>query len=526
MICCILCLEFVPVITKIAKLENSCDALLDENEKLNMNMSSDKCMISRLGSVNAPISYKSSDALPCDSCDSLLAKNDDLNASLACLKSENDMLKSNASMPCNSCVALHSDLDKARDEVVLLKSNASLPCALCESLKAEIKELKLTHTTCVEQLEHSRAEIIEIKSLPSAMCSLKENGDACLASIDNHDALHGISKIDASPIICTTCIDLKSKVEALKRILDDMSIKLVEHNDMSARFEIEVDLLRTTYAKCIEEQVESFRNAPCGTCDRLKSENEFLSKRYKSLCAKSFDSRDSCNSDDGVSKLASSQPELASVERESLDFSTSACASDSSFIAIPKPVASSGVAQSDSDGKGASHFFGAHISKPKFHCTFCKKDGHSVEFCFRRVKHERRVRVKASRMSCSLPHGTCDSKLGTKYRVDASGSKSQGTSHFRENGDSSSRTVSRCRPLYHCPFCEKDGHQVNFCYRRARRMWRVRASRPLVVHSPSDGMSTRVPSKKPRFIDGFFDSFSSGFCRVRGHASNASRIGP
>ena len=86
--------------------------------------------------------------------------------------------------------------------------------------------------------------------------------------------------------------------------------------------------------------------------------------------------------------------------------------------------------------------------------------------------------------------------------------------------------MSRGRPLYHCSFCEKDGHQVNFCHRRARHMRRVHASRPLVVHSPSHGMSTRVPSKKPRFIDGFFDSFSSGFCRVRGHASNASRIGP
>ena len=109
--------------------------------------------------------------MPCNSCSRLLAKNDDLNASLACLKSENDMLKSSASMPCNSCVALHSDLDKTRDEVVLLKSNASLPCASCESLKAEIKELKLTHTTCVEQLEHARAEIIEI-NLCLVLCAL------------------------------------------------------------------------------------------------------------------------------------------------------------------------------------------------------------------------------------------------------------------------------------------------------------------------------------------------------------------
>jgi len=271
-------------------------------------------------------------------------------------------------------------------------------------------------------------------------------------------------------LICTSCIDLENEVLALKHMRDDMSAKLVEHNDMSARFEIEVDLLRTTFAKCIEEQVESLRNALCGTCDRLKFENEFLSKRYKSLIAKSFDSRDSCHSDVGVSKIASSQPELASsVERESLDVSTCGSALDSSSIAISK-LASFGVAQSDSDGKGASHFFGAHISKPKFHCIFCKKDGHTVEFCFRRVNHERRVRAKGFRKPRSPSHDTCDSKLGTKLKADAFGSKSQETSHFKENGDSSSRTVPRDRPLYHCFFCEKDGHQESFCYCRARRM--------------------------------------------------------
>ena len=111
--------------------------------------------------------------------------------------------------------------------------------------------------------------------------------------------------------------------------------------------------------------------------------------RCRSLCAKSLDTHDSCHSDVDVSKIASFQLELASsVERESLDISTSACASDSSPIAIPKPVASSGVAQDNSGGKGASHFFGAHTSKPKFHYTFCKKDRHTIEFCFRRVKHE------------------------------------------------------------------------------------------------------------------------------------------
>lgn len=38
-------------------------------------------------------------------------------------------------------------------------------------------------------------------------------------------------------------------------------------------------------------------------------------------------------------------------------------------------------------------------------------------------------------------------------------------------------------------------------------------------------MNTSEP-KKPNFIDGFYDSFSSGFCRDRGHTSSASCISP
>ena len=75
------------------------------------------------------------------------------------LKAENDLFKSNASMPCNSCDVLHNDLYKARDEIALMKRNASLPCGSYESLLAEIDNLKLTHTTCVNELEHARAEI-------------------------------------------------------------------------------------------------------------------------------------------------------------------------------------------------------------------------------------------------------------------------------------------------------------------------------------------------------------------------------
>ena len=57
-------------------------------------------------------------------------------------------------------------------------------------------------------------------------------------------------------------------------------------------------------------------------------------------------------------------------------------------------------------------------------------------------------------------------------------------------------------------------------------MRRARASRPLVVHSPSHGMNTCEPSKKPHFVDGFYESFSNGLGHNRGHTSIACHIGP
>ena len=68
-------------------------------------------------------------------------------------------------------------------------------------------------------------------------------------------------------------------------------------------------------------------------------------------------------------------------------------------------------------------------------------------------------------------------------------------------------------------------HIERFCYRRARRMRQARASRPSVVHSPSHGMNTCEP-KKTCFIDGFYDSFSSGLGHDCGRASIASFVGP
>jgi FtsZ-binding cell division protein ZapB len=128
----------------------SCDALCAENEKLKDETNCRNKHVEALRSA----------------CDNLDFENDELRSSLANLQSEIDLLKSNASMPCNSCVALNNDLDVARSKIALLETSASSPCASCESLLAEINELKLTHTTCVDELEHARVEICDMKFMP------------------------------------------------------------------------------------------------------------------------------------------------------------------------------------------------------------------------------------------------------------------------------------------------------------------------------------------------------------------------
>ena len=270
----------------------------------------------------------------------MLSRNVDFSSSLVCLKSENDILKSNAFMPYNSCIALSDNLDKARDEIALLKSNASLPCVSCESLFAEINELKLTYTTCVDELDHARAEICETKSMPCSKCFLILDDTTCLTSCDIHYILLDVNDDDWScGLICTSCIELENEVLALKRMHNDMRTKLFKHNVMSANLKKENELLCTTYTKCIEMEMHNLKNAPCGSCDRLKFANEVLARRCKSLGAKSFDSRYSCHSDVGVSKIASSQLELISlVERESLDVGT--CVSASWWRSQRRPLLS------------------------------------------------------------------------------------------------------------------------------------------------------------------------------------------
>jgi uncharacterized membrane-anchored protein YhcB (DUF1043 family) len=63
------------------------------------------------------------------------------------------------------------------------------------------------------------------------------NNDTCINSNDNHDVFLDINACTVSTISCTSCNNLKHEIDDLKQVHDDMSAKLVEHNEKSANLE-------------------------------------------------------------------------------------------------------------------------------------------------------------------------------------------------------------------------------------------------------------------------------------------------
>jgi hypothetical protein len=139
----------------------------------------------------------------CNACDSLLSDNYKMIRTIACLNSEIELLKSNVS--CDSCV----------------------------DMLAENEKLKLDYSICIEQLKIARAEIIKINYMHSITCLSALNNDSCIDSNDNHDVLLDINACNMSTASCTSCNDLKHEIDDLKQVHDDMSVKLIEHNDKS-----------------------------------------------------------------------------------------------------------------------------------------------------------------------------------------------------------------------------------------------------------------------------------------------------
>jgi hypothetical protein len=139
--------------------------------------------------------------------DSLLSDNYKMIRTIACLNSEIELLKLNVS--CDSCVGM----------------------------LAENEKLKLDYSTFVEQFKTDRAEIIEINSMHSSTCSSTLNNDTCIDSNDNYDVLLDINACNMSTASCTSCNYLKYEIDDLKQVHDDVSAKLVEHNEKSANLD-------------------------------------------------------------------------------------------------------------------------------------------------------------------------------------------------------------------------------------------------------------------------------------------------
>ena len=83
----------------------------------------------------------------------------------------------------------------------------------------------------------------------------------------------------------------------------------------------------------------------------------------------------------------------------------------------PKPsktvFRSAGFAQPQSSKTSVSILAGKTLQKVKYHCTFCDKGGHSVEFCFRRAKVERKERLSALRSIRGVSSHTSETELNT-----------------------------------------------------------------------------------------------------------------
>jgi hypothetical protein len=120
-------------------------------------------------------------------------------------------------------------------EIELLKSNVS--CDSCVDMLTENEKLKLDYSTCVKQLEIARTEIIEINSSHSSICSSTLNNDTCIDSNDNHNVLLDINACNVYTMSCASCNDLKYEIDDFKQVRDDISVKLVEHDEKSTNHE-------------------------------------------------------------------------------------------------------------------------------------------------------------------------------------------------------------------------------------------------------------------------------------------------
>uniref|UniRef100_J3LVC4 Uncharacterized protein n=1 Tax=Oryza brachyantha TaxID=4533 RepID=J3LVC4_ORYBR len=126
--------------------------------------------------------------------ESLIDLNDDLKTSFASMTSEINALKCNASMLCDSCVALHDELASAKVEIDNIKSLSKIECDSCTKIIAKKEKINLAYVSRVDQLEKAKAEINKFKASSYNMCSLIAIANDDHLTSCNHDKLHTCKK--------------------------------------------------------------------------------------------------------------------------------------------------------------------------------------------------------------------------------------------------------------------------------------------------------------------------------------------
>jgi hypothetical protein len=152
----------------------------------------------------------------------------------------------------SSCVSLSSEIDVME----FASGDDHKWRQKCEELKEDKEAMTLMRLLVAQEddlqdklMERSKVKLTQgIISLFTYLCAYGEMN----------------AELNNSPLPCKS-------YDALCAEMRSYNMKLVEHDAMRANLEKENELLRSTYAKCIEEEINNWRNMACGTFAHLMS---------------------------------------------------------------------------------------------------------------------------------------------------------------------------------------------------------------------------------------------------------------
>lgn len=292
------------------------------------------------------------------------------------LNSEINRLKATIpdSKSCESCQVLHSELKVAR------------------SIHAEFEELKLAHDSCDDKLKLAYVEIEKLKS--SSICLESSILNTQIKTSSNCELLEARLKSSQESIqqllyhetlSCTNCPKITTEIEALTRQLNEFA----EKEKMS---------------QCSASKKTENGYVKCTICPKLTKENEYLKdtlerftfgkKNLNMILDRSKLSTKSQGLGFNSAEHAKNHPPkiLKLLEPGKFEIETE-----------PKQVLfkSAGFAKDPYLKVNIVKIETAISFQGKYQCTHCGKEGHLVQYCFRKAKEEKRDRLrKYFQVSC------------------------------------------------------------------------------------------------------------------------------